>query len=91
MQDNESEREEEAKETESRPFEEMNELEKCIEVGRVGPAKTGLDQDSSSGKVTDNELLLEGASREFNSIRADTGFFKGVWYFEATLRTDGLM
>lgn len=68
----------------------MDEFEKCKQVGRIGPPKTQMDQNSVFGRVKDENLLLSGDAREFNSIRADTGFFKGVWYYEATLKTDGL-
>lgn len=92
MEDHESAKEEEKGSQEpQKDFSELQDIEKCQVVGRIGPSKTSLDQESVFGRITEKDLLIEGTSREFNSIRGDTGFFKGCWYYEVTLKTDGLM
>lgn len=78
-------------------------LERCAKVGRVGPPETSLDKKSAHGELQlrvvgpkvsysqDENLLLEvEAKSSFVSIRADTAVFKNRFYYEVTLKGDGM-
>jgi hypothetical protein len=70
-------------------------LDRCKEVGRVGPRTTKLDPQTANGtvKIFDESTSccdVEGVS-QFSSIRANTAVFKGRYYFEVRIMTAGLM
>lgn len=84
-----SEEEEEKKETN---FKDLGYLQKCQKVGRIGKPLTQMDLQKSYGTMGDEDMALEVEARsKWVSCRANTGVFKGVWYYEVTLKTDGLM
>lgn len=68
-------------------------MEKSKSVGRVGPPITHMDFESTNGRFKkEHPTSLEfEASSQFASVRANTGIFKGVFYYEVLLKTDGLM
>ena len=71
-------------------------LERCREVGRVGPNVTKMDPETMAGNVkiveskSNDQYIIEGVSR-FSSIRANTAVFSGRYYFEVKIFTDGIM
>lgn len=75
-------------------------LESCKKIGRLGPLITRIDNEGTFGahkmrgkrqKFEDigNKLDIE-AKGSFTSIRANTCFCKGKWYYEVKLLTGGL-
>mmetsp|Transcript_13627 Transcript_13627/g.23196 ORF Transcript_13627/g.23196 Transcript_13627/m.23196 type:complete len:774 (+) Transcript_13627:464-2785(+) len=87
--------EEEEKKGESKAEEEeyVSYFEKCKIVGRIGPKITKLDPKSAHGEAiyqANDQLDIE-AKGKFVSIRANTGVFKGRFYYEVLLKTSGLM
>lgn len=68
-------------------------LERCKEVGRIGPSKTKLDMESVFGSFKEygSEGLEVEAINSFSSIRANTAVFSGKFYYEVKLSTSGLM
>jgi Kip1 ubiquitination-promoting complex protein 1 len=70
-------------------------LDRCKEVGRVGPKITKLEPSTAMGTVkifdeSSTSCDVEGVSK-FCSIRANTAVFKGKYYYEARILTSGLM
>lgn len=65
-------------------------LERCKEVGRVGPNVTKIDPETMAGNVKITDNMIEGVSR-FSSIRANTAVFSGRYYYEIKIMTDGIM
>ncbi len=71
-------------------------VERCKEVGRVGPNITKMDPETMAGNVKivessgNDQYMIEGVSR-FSSIRANTAVFSGRYYYEVKIFTDGIM
>lgn len=70
-------------------------LDRCKEVGRLGPRFSKLDPNTASGTVKirdENSTCCDlEAIGQFCSIRANTAVFKNRYYFEVKLMTSGLM
>ena len=71
-------------------------LERCKEVGRVGPNVVEIEVTSAGGQVKISEGkgevqgMIEGVTK-FSSIRANTAVFSGRYYYEVRIMTAGLM
>lgn len=69
-------------------------MERSKKVGRIGPVVTKLDPKSGYGTIhchDKKDCLDVEATSGFASIRANTGVFKGRYFYEVVLRTNGLM
>ena len=68
-------------------------IDRCKAIGRIGGKEVKLDNKTAFGKVihSNRDCLDIEATSNFASIRATAGVFSGRYYYEAMIKTNGLM
>lgn len=67
-------------------------IQRCKEVGRVGPPVTKVDRSSEHGQLKYHSDYEVESSSSSGGVRADTAVFgKGRYYYECKILSQGLM
>lgn len=73
------------------PKPELDEEERALTDGRIGPDNVGIDRTSLCGSMTIKEGIEIESKSNFSSVRANICVCKGKWMYEILLGSKGIM